>query len=534
MKRNLLCLPLIILGLILLSACAAGPAATTEEAAAEAAEDVTVVYLGIGDSWVSDNEWVGLIEEGSGVDMDYQFVPNPEYDEKRNVLMAAGDYPDVIRINPTTRQFKQYLNDGLLIPIDEYLDRYPTVRDAFPAEVWENNRQADGMIYHIPRLTGNLPRCLHYRTDWLEKLGMEEPTTLAEFRTFLERVRDEDPGNIGDPLIPFVPNRLDNVTWSMEHFLGAHGVDHLAWVPSPDDPDQLVFANTLPALKDGLQWVRELFADGLMDPTFMVATDRGLFKFYAGNTAVTSDWPRFQHFRLEAIRNAHPDANADTGYICSLTGPTGISSGPMVVPNAQSTGTALTIAATAAEADAFFRVVNWQYTEGWELMTVGVEGITYDLVDGVPVTRGRDAILNDNPQYDLYSRDYLFKNEPPAYFDYQRDNVKWIDVSDEMMGYVQGVLKEALEEKRHINYLVNRDDPTILNDLGALHSLANEFAARVVLNPDLDIDAEFDSFLAALEANNLAGVTEAVNALNDIETINAMAAAIMSPDDGLE
>ena len=72
MKRNLLCLPLIIVGLILLSACAAAPAASTTE---EAAEDVTVVYLGIGDSWVPDNEWVALIEAGSGVDMDYQLCP---------------------------------------------------------------------------------------------------------------------------------------------------------------------------------------------------------------------------------------------------------------------------------------------------------------------------------------------------------------------------------------------------------------------------------------------------------------------------
>ena len=168
------------------------------------------------------------------------------------------------------------------------------------------------------------------------------------------------------------------------------------------------------------------------------------------------------------------------------------------------------------------------------LMTVGVEGITYDLVDGVPVTRGRDAILNDSPQYDLYSRDYLFKNEPPAYFDYRRDNVKWIDVPDDMMSYVQGVLKDALEEKRHINYLVDRDDATILDQLGALQSLANEFAARVVLNPDMDIEEEWKGYLAALEANNLAGVTEAVNALNDIETINTMAAAIFSPDDAIE
>ncbi len=528
MKRILSSLALIAIGAVLLSACAGAPAVSTDS---EEAEDVTVVYLGIGDSWVADNEWVPLIEAGADVQMEYRMVPNPEYEEKRNVLMAAGDYPDVIRLNPNSRQFKQYLNDGLLIPIDEYLARYPAVRDAFPAEIWENNRQADGKIYHIPRITGNLPRCLHYRTDWLAKLGMDEPTTLAEFRTFLERIRDEDPGNIGDPLIPFVPNRLDSVTWSMEPFLSAFGVDHLAWTPSADDPSQLVFANTLPALKEGLQWVRELYADGLMDPTFMVATDRGLFKFYAGNVGVTTDWPRFKHFRLEAIQNAYPDANADTGYICSLTGPTGIQSGPMVVPNSQSNGTALTIAATPAEADAFFRVVNWQYTEGWDLMTVGVEGITYDLVDGIPVTRGRDAILNDNPQYDLYSRDYLFKNEPPAYFDYRRDNVKWVDVPDDMMRYVQGVLKDALEEKRHINYLVDRDDAAILDNLKALEELANEFAAKVVLNPDLDIETEWESYLAALEANNLAAVTEAINRLNDIETINTMAAAITSPDD---
>ena len=86
----------------------------------------------------------------------------------------------------------------------------------------------------------------------------------------------------------------------------------------------------------------------------------------------------------------------------------------------------------------------------------------------------------------------------------------------------------------NINYLVDRDDATILDGLGALQSLANEFAARVVLNPDMDIEEEWKGYLAALEANNLAGVTEAVNALNDIETINAMAAAIMSPDDAIE
>ena len=46
MKRAKLCLPLIIVSLALLSACAAPQAATPEETA----EDVTVVYLGIGDS----------------------------------------------------------------------------------------------------------------------------------------------------------------------------------------------------------------------------------------------------------------------------------------------------------------------------------------------------------------------------------------------------------------------------------------------------------------------------------------------------
>ena len=167
-------------------------------------------------------------------------------------------------------------------------------------------------------------------------------------------------------------------------------------------------------------------------------------------------------------------------------------------------------------------------------MTVGVEGITYDLIDGKAVNRGRDAISQENPKYDLYSRDYLFKNEPPAFFDYRRDNVKWVDVPDEMMTYVQGVLKNALEEQRHINYLVFREDPVILDNLKAIEDLADEFAARVILNPDMDMDAEWETYMAALEANNLAAVTEAVNRLNDIETIAKMAEAVISPDDMLK
>lgn len=487
-------------------------------------DGITLNILARGDSWDPNNYYKPQIEEAVGITLEYRMIPSSEYTEVRNVTMASGDLPDAIRVSPREGVYSDYVEAGLLRPLNDLLDQYPAVRDAFPAEVWAANTYSDGNIYHIPRITGFYPITIAYRKDWSDALGIEQPTTTAEFEAMLQAFQEQDPGGLGDVMIPFVPNRLSGtgfISW-IDPILAPFGVSYMTWVPSADDPNTLVLSHTQENFKDALAYAHSLYEQGLLDLTWGVSEERGLFKFYAGIVGATTDWPQFSHLRLEAIQNAFPDITAEIAFITGLQGPDGTQGGPALTPNSQDLGSSLTTAATDEEADAFFRMLEWQYTDGFELMTMGVEGITFDIGDDdIARRRGRDAILEDDPEYDLYMLDRVFFAEPPDYFDYTRQNPSWNDVTDEMFDYVTGVLQEV-NEVRTINYSVDTNDPVIQDNIQAIQSVVDEFTTRAILTPGFDIDAEFTSFLETLNQNNLADVTAKINELNSIEAINAI------------
>ena len=155
-----------------------------------AQEPVTLNILARGDSWNPNNVYEPMIEEAVGINLEYRMVPASEYTEVRNVTMASGDLPDAIRIAPTDPVYAQYVDAGLLLPLNDLIEAHPAIRDAYPPEVWEANRYSDGNIYHIPRITGVLPVALAYRGDWADALG-----ELALDRARRERMADVAAGH---------------------------------------------------------------------------------------------------------------------------------------------------------------------------------------------------------------------------------------------------------------------------------------------------------------------------------------------------
>lgn len=494
-------------------------------------QKVSLTIFRIGDSWDPKNAYLPLVEKATNLTLFYQEIPSPDYREKRNVVMASGSYPQVIQVAVNEPEFMRYYEDGILQPFDEYLQKYPVVRDAFPQQVWEALRQKDGKIYTIPRAGGIFPITTNYRQDWTEPLGLKEPQTLDEFTNMLKEFKAKDPGKIGSKLIPFVPNRLnspDGFTW-VEPILAAFGAPWNAWLPSPEDSNKLVYSVTIPAFKDGLVYLQGLLKDGLMDATYLVSKERGLFKYYAGYVGATTDWPQFVDLRTEAIRNAYPDAKPKLGYITGLKGPKGVQGGPVVTPRITGDGLSISVttAASPAQIDALFRLIQWQWTEGYTLMTLGVEGKSYDVVNGRGIRRGRDSILKDNPQYDLYMLDRLWAVEPPKLFAFRRDNPQYSGVSDEQMAYVTTVLKDAVQNKKVINYAVNTNDPVIQDNATDIATVCEQFASKVILNPPADLNAEYNAFLQALEKANLAKVTAKVNELNRVKDVQNAAQALV-------
>ena len=91
------------------------------------------------------NDIKEIIADKIGADCEENWLVGQSREEVLNSYIASGEYPDFILGE------KALLEADALIPIDEYWDDYPNLRNYLSDEQWEHFRQEDGHIYWIPQ-----------------------------------------------------------------------------------------------------------------------------------------------------------------------------------------------------------------------------------------------------------------------------------------------------------------------------------------------------------------------------------------------
>ena len=125
-------------------------------------------------------------------------IPMSDYEQKRSLLVSAGDAPYII---PKTYpgQETAFVAAGAILPISDYVDQMPNYMDkvekwGLEAEI-ERLKQQDGKYYVLPGLHEEVwpDYTLAYRVDILEELGLEEPTTWEELTEVYRKVHEAHP-----------------------------------------------------------------------------------------------------------------------------------------------------------------------------------------------------------------------------------------------------------------------------------------------------------------------------------------------------
>lgn len=91
------------------------------------------------------NDMKAAIAEKIGADCEENWLVGQSKEEALNSYIASGEYPDFISGE------KLLLDADALIPIDEYWDDYPNIRNYLTDVQWDRFRQDDGHIYWIPQ-----------------------------------------------------------------------------------------------------------------------------------------------------------------------------------------------------------------------------------------------------------------------------------------------------------------------------------------------------------------------------------------------
>ena len=217
----------------------------------------------------NDNKWVNIFkEELPHIDIEWILAPDgAEYTEMLNLLMGSGDFPDVFWGGGVNGQWAEM---GLLLEITDMHDRlYSNVynfltRDDL-ANTWYGGKQYG--IKVINNGTQN-PMLQYIRTDWLENLGMAMPKTLDELYDVLYAFTYGDPDG----------NGTDD-TYGLCGGMQSYSFSHLwsIWCSFDVLPNywttvgnEIIPDVIRPETKKALEYLRKLWADGLIDKDTLV------------------------------------------------------------------------------------------------------------------------------------------------------------------------------------------------------------------------------------------------------------------------
>lgn len=376
MKRNVLCSVLLAIFICL----------TCVQALAETPK-VTIVR-----TWATppdaDHPYVKYVTEQTGIEPEVRAISG-DYTEGLQMIFASGmNIPDVFRPLNTGIDATLVEQDAA-VALDELLPVYaPDMWANIPENVWNLMRadSPDGHIYVIPQVyIDYAERGWIIRQDWLDTLGLEAPTTKEELVEVLRAFRDGDPNGNGLkdelPTAFYGSGGAQGTPNQMHGFFAMYGVPMFNSDPLWDIYDgKLMYSALTKNARDAIEFMSELYAEGLIDPESFLNTGSdfnakrqenrvGLF-YDVLHQADTNYFTNLQQIcpdaKLAAI--APPKVEGYDGFITRLQ----VANRDWCFPKSNEANTPNAL-----------RYLNWSETPEGRLFTAyGIPGETWDMVDG--------------------------------------------------------------------------------------------------------------------------------------------------------
>jgi putative aldouronate transport system substrate-binding protein len=226
---------------------------------------------------LEDNRWSRIYKDQLGINIKYNWVvkgdvSSDQYLQKINVTLASGDLPDVIPVNAT--QLKQLADSGQIEDMTELYKKYatPLTKDVMSQEGTSPFDAAtfDGKLMAIPQLEASIERAMFIwiRTDWLQKLGLQPPKTMADVLAISKAFTEQDPDGNGkkDTYGLAITKTLWGGAMGLEGFMAGYNAYPNMWVE--DASGKLVYGGIQPEVKKALQALQNMSKNGEIDKEF--------------------------------------------------------------------------------------------------------------------------------------------------------------------------------------------------------------------------------------------------------------------------
>jgi len=446
----------------------------------------------------------------TNVKLKFLHPPQGQASEQFNIMLSSGDLPDLVYWSwlnvPGGPQ--KLIEDGLILDLREYYEKYSPNLTKFLNENPEVRKEImtdEGSYYCYPYIQHNQVVNNSYgymaRADWLEKLGIEKPVTIDEWYDMLVAMRDNDPnGNGQKDEIPLVARGGAYTDGALTHLMGAWGIHYKFY----QEDGKVHFGPYEPQFKEYLKTMRKWIAEGLVDPDF-ATQDQQLHdaKFMDGRGGVVREGLGSGMDRYIMGLGGDPDKLTWLDFPVLKKGDK--------PKNFQGRNTSYAFSGAAISATSKYPKecamwLDFHYSEqGHMILNFGVEGVTYNWVDGYPLLSeeirnsplGVSVALGKyapGASWEAFCQDSRVREQRLLKWPIQRETCDVWNASD-TSGMLPPITPTTEESTR------------LANIMSEINTFVSEKTLSYLLGEE-DIDATWDQFISTLKSM---GIEEAID-----------------------
>ncbi len=453
----------------------------------------------------SDIEAFKVAGEKCNVNIDFIHPIAGQEAEQFNVVVASGDYPDIVEYNWAAYQggILKAVSDKVIISLDEYINE-ETMPNFYKIlmgndEYRKELKNSDGSISIFPCFNESLEINPYIgptiRQDWLDKLGLDIPETIDDWHEVLKAFKTGDPNGNGEAdEIPFV----DDSNGCFRFFAGAWGTSTGLQL---DEDGKVIYAPAYPEYKEWLETMTAWYAEGLIDQEYASQNRKNID--YKMTSDIGGAYVGFTGSQMGNYISSRK--NDGTSYkLVAAPWPKGVKGkaycGYDGMRRLMTASTGAAITTQNKHIDRTMKLFDYMYSEeGIILRNYGIEGVSYNKTEnGYEYT---DAIMKPANGEDPVK----------ALAHYAIPN--WGSAGTVMLNDTYDKISRSLEEQKHAAEIWAQGDMSLLlptlsftaeesevisDTMADITTCRNEFTTKVILGAE-SIDG-WDNYIAKIKS----------------------------------
>ena len=478
---------------------------------------------------MEDNVWSRLYEEELGIHLNLVYS-TPDSAEKVNTLIAAGDIPDLLVVNKP--QLSMLADSGLInddlydVYINNAGEQMRQLVEGVGGEAAIGQCTVDGKMIAIPNMgtsVGEGTPMVYLRTDWMKKLGLEDPQDYNDLYEIMKAFVEQDPdGNGIDDTVGIAFTKEPwNVNYAISGIFNAFGAypQNNFWVDDPENEDKVVLGAFQPEAKAALVELNKLYNEGIIDKEFAVMDEAAAAQLYASGKCGVLIGAVWQCWALKSSVDNDPEADWHAVSIPSLDGPSALISANYPISNY------FVFNKDFEHPEALMKMINLEYEKCFSESStlddyqtyIESSTVSYPAFQIYPWGNFMPAVKNERAAGLI--AEGLSSNEVPAFakaFAQYCESYKAGDVSNwvwfRFFGENSGHLvsgRQQLEHRYYMNRWYGLNTETMAENMSLITDLYTEMVVKMIMGEE-SVD-NFDKYKEQANALGLEQITQEVN-----------------------